>query len=273
MVVSKKTSKTSRTVKKTPSKSSAKTKINRSKVSSDITSMASSAGVSEKVNLSARSSNDGDWRKRFLVPMVIVLLAAIVYIALQQLVVATVNGVPISRLGLVKEMESQIGEQVLDSMITKQLIMQTAKKQGIVVSDEEIEQEITKLKEQFSSSGQDFDAILKMQGVTLERVHEEVRVQKIIEKALAKDVEVTDEEIDEFIESNSAFLPEGQDTSDEAFRLDIVEQLKQQKVGQSMKLWIEELKLNANIKYYGSFKREPTPQPTVPVAMPEEVQE
>ena len=129
---------------------------------------------------SATAMKENDWRKRFFIPLIIVLLAVLAYVGMQQLVVATVNGVPVSRITLLKEMESQIGEQVLDSLITRQLILQEAKKQNIAVTDEEIDQEIEKLKEQFSASGQDFDELLKLQGMTMERVREEIRLQKIM---------------------------------------------------------------------------------------------
>ena len=83
---------------------------------------------------SATAIKENDWRKRFFIPLIIVLLAVLAYVGMQQLVVATVNGVPVSRITLLKEMESQIGEQVLDSLITRQLIVQEAKKQKKILS-------------------------------------------------------------------------------------------------------------------------------------------
>ncbi|MBI4136529.1 SurA N-terminal domain-containing protein [Candidatus Roizmanbacteria bacterium] len=225
--------------------------------------MQSTAALAESSSMSNPTPMaEQDWRKRFFVPVLIIVLAVLAYIAIQQLVVATVNGVPISRITVMKEMEAQIGEQVLDSLITRELIVQEAKKQNIDVTDEEIDQEIASLKEQFAATGQDFDQLLELQGMTMERVREEIRLQKIIEKAVGSDIEVTDAEIDEFIQTNSAFLPEGQDANDPKLREDVREQLTQQKVGEKTSMWIEELKNNASINYFGPFAKEPTPAPS-----------
>ena len=237
---------------KSPKSSKRKTaKKSTESLHSDVRKVTS---ISEKEQISKKTTQkEADWRKRFLIPLIIVLLAVLVYIGLQQLIVATVNGAPISRLTLIKEMENQIGEQVLDTMVTRELILQAAKEQNIAVSTEEVDQEIASLKEQFTSSGQDFDQILAMQGLTMDRVREEVRLQLIIEKAVGADIEVTEEQVDEFIKQNKAFMPEDQDTQEEAFREDIKDQIKQQQVSSKMQDWIEELKSNARIKYFGSF--------------------
>ncbi|MCR4264274.1 MAG: SurA N-terminal domain-containing protein [Candidatus Roizmanbacteria bacterium] len=240
------------------------------KTSGNTQDMQSTAALAETSGMSsANSARQEDWRKRFFVPIIIVLLAVLAYVGMQQLVVATVNGVPISRITLLKEMESQIGDQVLDSLITRQLIVQEAKKQNITVTDEEIDEEINKLKEQFTASGQDFDQLLELQGMTMERVREEIRLQKIIEKAVAGDTEVTDEEVDAFIEQNSAFLPEGQAANDPKLREDVTQQLKQQKIGEKTNVWIEELKQNASIKYFGPFAQKVTPTATPAIEVPE----
>jgi hypothetical protein len=238
----------------------------------DIQSMVSAESSSPSESTTSSTKQEGDWRKRFMVPVIIVLLAALAYVGLQQLIIASVNGVPVSRLTLIKEMESQGGAQVLESLITKELILQAAKKQSITVSDEEIEEELNKLREQLSSSGQNFDEILAMQGLTMERVNEELRLQKIIEKATIGDLTISDEEVDSYIEQNKSFMPEDQDTADAAFRDSIREQLKQQKLSTSMQEWIGKLQSEADIKYFGSFAKTPTPTPTemvLPTSTPE----
>lgn len=264
--------------KKVPAKKSSRrsTKTSSSRdTTTETMNMRSTAALAETTRTTSSSTgNEQDWRKRFFIPLVIVLLAVLAYVGLQQLVVATVNGVPISRITLLKEMESQIGDQVLDSLVTRQLIIQEAKNNNITVSEEEIDQEIASLKEQFSASGQDFEQLLQLQGMTMERVREEIRLQKVIEKSVGSDIEITDEEINAFVEENSAFLPEGQDTNDPQLREDVKEQLRQQKIGEKTNEWIEQLKADASIKYYGPFAQTeaPTPAPNIEVPPAEEMQ-
>jgi len=100
----------------------------------------------------------------------------------KELVVATVNGQPISRLTLIREMEKNSGKQVLEGLIGKTLILQEAKKQSVFVAKEDIDQEMAKIEENFKNQGQDLNQLLAFQGMTKADLEEQIQLQKTAEK-------------------------------------------------------------------------------------------
>ena len=60
--------------------------------------------------------------KTAIIIAVIIILAALVYYYKGLFIAATINGSPITRLAVIKELEKASGKQALDSLITKKLI-------------------------------------------------------------------------------------------------------------------------------------------------------
>ena len=113
--------------------------------------------------------------------MVFVLIAGGLLLK-KELVVATVNGQPIFRLTLIREMEKNSGKQVLEGLIGKTLILQEAKKQNVSIGQEEINQEMAKIEENFKNQGQDLNQLLAFQGMTRADLEEQIQLQKTAEK-------------------------------------------------------------------------------------------
>jgi len=169
------------------------------------------------------------------------------YLIRNQFIVATVNRRPITRWQLLKTLEKQSGNQTLDNLITEILISQEARKEEIVITPKEIEEEIKKIKENFTAQGQDFEVLLEMQGINAEELSKQIRIQKILEKMVGQDIEITPEEVDEYLETNKEFLPE--DQSPEELEKQATENLKQQKMGLAVQAWLADLKEKAKINY------------------------
>lgn len=184
-------------------------------------------------------------QRNYLLPLVIIILAGTLYYFKNQFIVATVDGKPIFRLTLIRELEKKAGKEVLDSLITEILILQEAKKENVVISEDEIKEEIRQIEESFSSQGQDLDQLLEVQGMTRDELGEQIRVQKIVEEIVGKDISVTDEEIDEYIEENKDFIPQESDIGE--VRASVKGQLEQQKVNEKAQLWIQSLQDKAKI--------------------------
>ena len=87
----------------------------------------------------------------------ILLLAGLLYAFRSLFVAAMVNGQPISRVSLVRELEKQNGKQALNSLVTKTLIYQEARKQNVSVSDDEINGEMKKIEDNLQQQGQRLD--------------------------------------------------------------------------------------------------------------------
>ena len=186
-----------------------------------------------------------------VIGIIIVLVLVALFFAKGLFVVATVNGSPISRLSVIKELEKQGGKQVLESIISNNLIEAELSKQKVSVTPGEIDEEIKKIEAQVTSQGGTLEAALSQQGLTKEKLLEQITIQKKLEKLLADKVAVTDEEIDANIKDTKATPPK--DVKIEDFRKQISEQLKQQKFQKEAQKWVSELTTSAKIKYYVNY--------------------
>lgn len=166
-------------------------------------------------------------------------------------IAAVVNNKPITRFALDRELEKQGGQQVLESLITKSLILQEAKKQGIEISNERIKEKITEIEEQLKSQGTDLDTLLQTQGQTRQSLEEQIKIELIIGEILNEKVSVTDEEIKDYFEENKEFF--GEDVAFEGVKDQLEEELKQQKLNEKFQSWLEELKQKARIYYFLKF--------------------
>lgn len=162
-------------------------------------------------------------------------------------VAATVNGTPVTRLEVIRELEKQGGKQVLDSLINEKLILSEARKKNAGATESEIDAKIEKFKEQLSAQGQDYDTVLELQGVKSEELRKQVRIQVILEKLLADRVSVSDDEIAKFIETNKSFMPENM--NEDQLKNLAREELIQQKLSGEYANWLNEIKASAKVNY------------------------
>lgn len=181
----------------------------------------------------------------------VILILVALFFAKGIFVAATVNGSPISRLSVIKELEKQGGKQALEAIIDKKLIETELKKQNVSVTPAEIDEEIKKIEAQIASQGGTLEAALAQQGMTEEKLREQITIQKKLEKLLTDKVATTDAEIDAYIKDSKATPPK--DVKMEEFRKQISDQLKQQKFQQEAQKWVSDLTANAKIKYYVNY--------------------
>lgn len=192
------------------------------------------------------------FRKSYAIAILaVIFVAALLYAGRGLFIAATVNGEPISRLSIVSELERQSGKQALDSMVTKTLILQEAKRRNVQVTEQDIDEEIKKIESNLKQQGQNLEQVLALQGLTRESLRNQVRIQKIVEELLGRDIQVTDKEVTDYIASNSATLP--QDANQQELNNSIREQLKQQKLSERFQTWLAELRQNAKINYIVNY--------------------
>lgn len=186
-----------------------------------------------------------NWQTALLIA---VAAAAVLYYFKDQFVVATVNGKPIMRSAYNTEITRMAGKRALDSVITVALIDQEAKKRNIKVSSADVDKEIKKLKESLTQQGQNLDDILKSQNISTPVLREQMRIQILLKKILAKDLTVTDKEIAAFAEANKEAMPQA--GMSPQVKENIKEQLVQQKLNEKYAPWIEDLKAKSKINTY-----------------------
>ena len=190
-------------------------------------------------------------RKRLFIFVVVLALAYVLFSSKDLFVAATVNGYPLSRVSVVRELEKQGGKQVLDNLISEMLVSQEARKANITVTDADIDAKVSALKEQMSAQGQDIDALLATQGISQADFRDQIKVQLYVEKLLEGKVTITDEKINEFIETNKAYLPTNLD--EEGLKKLAREELLQQELSTQYSTWIAEVKQNADINYFVEY--------------------
>lgn len=178
-------------------------------------------------------------------------LAVGAFLARNYLIVATVNGTPIYRWDVVRQLESQYGQQAVDRVITETLISQKATEQGIVVEESEIDEQMNQIEEQVTSMGQTFDAALAAEGLTRDELRHQIRTQKQLEQLAGEPSEITDEDIQSYIDQNRDFLPE--EATEEELQDIARQQLSSQQDQQHLQETLTNLRAEADINYLYTF--------------------
>lgn len=190
-------------------------------------------------------------RKKAIIIAAILGVAALGYLGRGLFVAALVNGMPISRLAVVRELEKQGGSQTLDNLVVKSLIFQEARKKGVTVSQEELDQEISRIDEIVSKQGMTLDEALALQNQSKNDLIEQIKIQKTVERILADKIVVTDEEVKDYFDKNKELFDDGAKLEDVSG--EIRNQLAQIKLSSAYQSWITDLKANASINYIVTF--------------------
>lgn len=189
--------------------------------------------------------------KLIFIPLA-VLLALVLYHFKSLFVAASVNSQPISRFAVIKELEKEGGKSVLDNLVTNSLVLQEAKKEKVTVTEAEITAQINKITDNLKSSGQDLDSALAAQGMTKADLHDQVKLQLLVQKMAGKDITVSDQEISDYFKQNQSTYPKGQKL-DQTLKDQIKDTLTQQKTTDAIQTWIASLKSKAKIQYFVNY--------------------
>lgn len=98
----------------------------------------------------------------------------------------------ITQQDLYEEMKTTVGEQALQLMVIEKVL-----DDKYDVDQKEVDKQYNDMKEQ---AGEGFDSFLAQQGYTEESYKDMIKLNLLQEKALTEDVEVTDEEVDQYID-------------------------------------------------------------------------
>ncbi len=140
---------------------------------------------------------------------------------------ASVNGKEITQADMDKEMnrfEGQMGlsgqppdpaqrevikKKVLDNLIQRELLLQESTRLGVKVKDEEVNEQMTQLKDRFSSE-EDFSNALKRLKMTEGELKEEftrrLMVKKMIDEVIASKIQITAQETRDFYDNNPNYF-------------------------------------------------------------------
>lgn len=188
--------------------------------------------------------------KAAVIVAVVIVLLALAFYCKGLFIAATVNGSPVSRLSVISELEKTSGKKALDSLITKKLLNDEAKKKGVTVTTDEVNAEITKIEEQLKTQGGTLDAVLAQQGMTRADMVEQITLQKKLEKLLGDKIAVTDEEAMKLLTDSKVAVPKGEE---EKYKAQAIEQIRGQKLNDAAGAFIESLRTQASIHYFVNY--------------------
>ncbi len=188
--------------------------------------------------------------RTLILVLVVIAIIGLAFYFKNWFIAATVDGKPITRLEVIKELEKQSGRQVLDSLINEKLIDNEAAKKNITVSQQEKDDKIKSLEDQFTAQGGTLDSVLEAQGMTREELQKQITLQVKAEKILADKIAVTDEELNAYITENQITLLAGEE---EKQKNQIRDQLKQSKLDQAIGEWFAELKAKSSINEFVKY--------------------
>jgi parvulin-like peptidyl-prolyl isomerase len=103
-----------------------------------------------------------------------------------------------------KNSEGEIRSQLLKELINEQLILQEAQKQGVMVTDKEVDAQVEALRKQYGSEAQ-FNDVLKKQNYTLDSLRVQQKYQLAaqgIVKKLVPDDSITTQDVKAYFEKN-----------------------------------------------------------------------
>lgn len=195
-------------------------------------------------------------QKLNLVPVAVFLVAAFILVGgflflRKNLIIASINGQPLTRFEVIKLLEKQSGKQTVDSLVSKILVQQEARKQKIAVSPADIAAEIAKIEKQLKGQGSDLESVLSMQGMTRKDLEEQISLRLALEKLLGDKTKVTEKEVADYIKANEANFPETLKGAE--LQKTVREQLAGQKLSTEAQKLLESLKAGAKINYYLTY--------------------
>ena len=188
---------------------------------------------------------------QILILLIIVVVGIFGYKYRSEFIVATVNGKPITRFELVKELEKQGATQALDSIIIQKLIAEKSKEKNIEISNEAVASEIKNIQGTLKEQGLELDQALQAQGMTMESLVLQIKVQKQLEKLVEGTSKVTDEQVTSYVKDNAVAFAEGM--SEDAKIAQAKVELQKQQLSAGIFTYIESLKTEAKINYLKKF--------------------
>lgn len=198
-------------------------------------------------------TNKKGFKPLFFVKLILVVVIGIVVFLLVQknrslFIVGTVNKSPITRWELNAKMAEKYAAQTFEGIVTERLIEENLKNNKIVVTDQEVQDELVKIKLQYGGEEQ-FTAALAQFGMTeakaLESIKQSLGLNKLIQAT--NKIEITDEAVSLYFTDNKA-LYEGKKL--EEVSAEIKESLLQQEIYTKSQEWYTQIRKDAKVSSF-----------------------
>lgn len=192
-----------------------------------------------------KSIFSGIFVKLLLLTLVLGGVGYYVYTHKSAFIAAKVGDQFILRSELNDKLAERYGSQVLEDLVTVTLIKRELANNSVIVSDGDIDERVKEIEK--TLTGYTLEQALSAQGMTLNQLKDNLRLQIGLSKLLGDKVSVTSEEVDEFIKQNGTFLTA---TDDEGKKQEAQKNLKDQKLGEEINKLITDLKAKSKVEKY-----------------------
>lgn len=142
-------------------------------------------------------------KKSIIIAALLVLLAITISACSSDEIVAKVGDDKITKDELYNVLVKDGGEQALNNLIAEKILAAEAKKEGVSPSDEDIQAELAKLKEE-SGGDEAFQQMLMMYGLTEEELIDNIRLNLMIEGLVGPLITLEDADIEDYYLENKA---------------------------------------------------------------------
>ncbi|MDP3733073.1 MAG: SurA N-terminal domain-containing protein, partial [Candidatus Daviesbacteria bacterium] len=143
--------------------------------------------------------------KKFYLVLLILGLFLLVIFKKNLFIAALVNGTPITNLELQMKLNEQFRTQTLNQLTNEKIILDEARKNNALATDEEITKKIQEI-ETSVGGAKAMDEILSSQGQDRNSIKNQIRLQLSIEKLYSNEATVSALEVDKFLETNRSQL-------------------------------------------------------------------
>lgn len=148
-------------------------------------------------------------KKIFASKTTLIILAALVVVAIAVFIFLSTKGGAVGKVGsesitkddLYAFFVDQNGEKAVDTLLTQNLIEQEVKKEGVSVTQKDIDEEMKNLVEAYGGQTA-FDQTLMQSGLTQDLLEKDMKTNLEIEKLLKPQIKITEEEMQTYFDEN-----------------------------------------------------------------------
>jgi hypothetical protein len=164
---------------------------------------------------------------------------------------ARVEGLTTVHGSLAETMGQDWPQKILDSLVDDELIREEAGRQGIVVSEDELQAHVDRLREQFGSADA-FDAWLTEQGMDTTELERRISLQTLgssVYEAVTAGVDVTVDEIRDYYDSHPKKFVQSDGTPVPLFNVrdQIQQTLSKREKDATFGAWLEDQRARADV--------------------------
>jgi hypothetical protein len=207
-----------------------------------------------KSDLSLTDTNKQVSLKPFIGKLLLIItIGTLIFLGVQKyrglFVAGMVDSSIITRSELNNRLLGRYGQATLDEIVSERVLENAIKKENIVITDADIDAEISSNEAQFGGP-EALKEAAKGYGLKSDKEIRQFFRYRVMVRLLQEnlfDVEVTDEEVQEYYDTNKEYLA---DNKFEDVAEDIRSQIKTQKVQAEFSVWFQQLKSEVKVQSF-----------------------